>query len=305
MSFTRDQVRADYDKAHRRAFLNSVRSLILRQPNSLIPYRALRDRLKVEQEVYRGMQEVPVEQIVGSVDRFQDFDRAFFPRQRHTADRWMSIDTAYHQDVRLPPVQLYKVGDIYFVKDGNHRVSVARKHGVAFIDAEVIEGQVRVALQSSMSPPQLLHQMEYAEFLRRTNLDRTRPDHDIRPTALGRYEDLIEIIEHCRVDLSHRTGDDVSLETAAMSWYDTIYMPIVAVVREQHLLRDFPGRTETDVYLWVMANQERIEGEFGAGSGHNPDQATAAYRSFEGRRNRLGRFVRRSLADARSALADR
>ncbi len=124
-------------------------------------------------ESYRGSGIVPVNQIVGSVDRFRDFDRAFLPRQRHTAGRWKNIDRAYYQDVRLPPIQLYKVGDVYFVKDGNHRVSVARERGVEFIDAEVIEGHIRVPLYASMSPAELLLQVEYAEFLRRTDLDRS------------------------------------------------------------------------------------------------------------------------------------
>ena len=303
MSITDEQVRADYDKAHRRAFLRSMQSLILRQPNTLIPYRELRERVKVEQEVYRGMQEVPVEQIVGSMDRFQDFDRAFFPRQRHTAARWKSIDTAYHRDIRLPPIQLYKVGDIYFVKDGNHRVSVARGHGVAFIDAEVIEAQIRVPLHSSMSPAQLLHQMEYAEFLRRTNLDRRQPDHDIRPTSLGRYENLLELIDEHRMERSLHTGREISFEDAAASWYDTVYLPIVTLVSDQQLLRDFPGRTEADIFLWVMANQEQIEMEFGSGSARDPGQATEAYRSIEGKRNRFGRFIRRHIREAQEAIS--
>lgn len=302
MSITDNQVRADYDHAHRRAFLRSIRSQILRRPNTLIPYRALRERVQVEQEVYRGMREVPVDQIVGSVDRFQDFDRAFFPRQRHTADRWKSIDTAYHRDIRLPPVQLYKVGDIYFVKDGNHRVSVARNHGVAFIDAEVIEAQIRVPLRSSMSPTQLLHQMEYAEFLRRTNLDRTRPEHDIRPTALGRYEALLELIDAHREERSCHEGRELSLEDAGGSWFDTIYLPVVSVAREQQLLRDFPGHTEADFYLWVVANHDRIEAEFGAGSSEDPDQAAQAWRRFEAPRNRVLRFVRRGMRDVRQSV---
>src|SRR5690606_1903566 len=99
------------------------------------------------------------------------------------------------EDVRLPPIQLYKVGDVYFVKDGNHRVSVAREKGQEFIDAEVIEGHVRVPLYASMRPDELLLQAEYAEFLRRTDLDRSRPDHDIRPTALGRYDEILADIE--------------------------------------------------------------------------------------------------------------
>jgi hypothetical protein len=288
-------INSDYDRAHRRAFLRSVWSHILRQPNSLMPYRDVRDRITPERETYRGMQEVPVSQIIGSVDRFRDFDRAFFPKQRHTASRWKSIDRAFHKDIRLPPIQLYRVGDVYFVKDGNHRVSVAREHGVHYIDAEVIEGHVRAPLHSGMSPVQILHQLEYAEFLRRTNLDRTRPDHDIRPTHLGRYDEMIDQIQNHRSRLSDRTGMPVLLEEAASDWYDSIYLPIVAAAREQRLLRAFPGRTEADVVLWVLANRGRIDDEFGVGSSRDPEQMTEAYRAIEGRRNRIGRLFKRGV----------
>src|ERR687898_20547 len=163
-----EQTRSDFDRARHKAFLNDLLASIGRRPNDLIPFHEFRRRLQPEAESYRGMQTVPVRQIVGSMDRFRDFDRAFLPRGNATRGRWQSIDRAYYQDVRLPPIQLYKVGDIYFVKDGNHRVSVARERGVEFIDAEVIEGHVRAPLSSQMSPTELLLQAEYAEFLRRT-----------------------------------------------------------------------------------------------------------------------------------------
>jgi hypothetical protein len=136
------------------------------------------------------------------MDRFRDFDREFLPRQRFTAARWKNIDRAYYEATPLPPIQLYKVGDVYFVKDGNHRVSVAREKGQEFIEAEVIEGHVRAPISAGMSPRELLLQVEYAEFLRRTDLDRRRPDHDIRPTALGRYDEIWEQIKGHRDWLS-------------------------------------------------------------------------------------------------------
>jgi hypothetical protein len=288
-------INADYDRAHRRAFLRAVRSHILRQPNSLIPYRDIRDRITMERETYRGMQEVPVGEIVGSVDRFRDFDRAFFPKQRHTANRWKSIDRAYHGDVRLPPIQLYKVGDVYFVKDGNHRVSVAREHGVQFIDAEVIEGHIRAPLRSTMSAEQILHQLEYAEFLRRTNLDRTRPHHDIRPSQLGRFEVFIDQIAQHQAGMSALSGKDVPFDEAAADWFDVAYLPVVTAARDQRLLRAFPDRTEADIFLWVLANRDRIEGEYGVDPVADPEQATEAYRSIEGKRHRIRRLFQRGV----------
>ena len=160
--------------------------------------------------------------------------------------------------MRLPPVQLYKVGDIYFVKDGNHRVSVAREHGVEFIDAEVIESHVRVPIDATMSPFELLMQVEYAEFLRLTNLDRLRPEHDIRPSALGRYDELWDHILLRQLEMSETHGRDVPIDEAVMSWYDDIYQPIVQIARQRGVLQRFPDRSEADVYLWVMAHREDL-----------------------------------------------
>ncbi len=289
-----DQARADYERARRKAFLHDVVSFFRREPNTLLSYADVRDRVTMEGESYRGMQEVPVDKIVGSVDRFRDFDRRFLPKRKNTANRWKSIDRAFHQDVVLPPIQLYKVGDIYFVKDGNHRVSVAREHGVAFIDAEVIEGHIRMPIDSSMSPRKLLHQVEYAEFLRKTNLDRTRPQHDIRPTALGRYDEIVTHIEGRRRRLSEqRGGEPVSMSDAAADWYDNVYLPIALAVREQKLLREFPDRSEADVYLWVMANRMQIQMEMGAR--FSPELSARAYREIEGEERRLKRIGLRAI----------
>jgi hypothetical protein len=292
-----DQVRADYDRARRKAFLHDIVSFFKREPNTLISYADVRDRVTMEGESYRGMQEVPVDKIVGSMDRYRDFDRRFLPKRKNTANRWKSIDRAYYQDVVLPPIQLYKVGDIYFVKDGNHRVSVARERGVAFIDAEVIEGHIRIPIDSSMSPRRLLQQVEYAEFLRKTNLDRTRPQHDIRPTALGRYDEIVTHIEGRRRLAEQRTGQPVTLSDAAADWYDNVYLPIALAVREQRLLRDFPDRTEADVYLWVMAN--RLQIQLAAGSRFSPEHSARAYREIEGEERRIKRIGLRALNAAK------
>ncbi len=296
-----DQVRADYERARRKAFLNDIVSFLKREPNTLISYADVRDRVTMEGESYRGMREVPVDRIVGSMDRFRDFDRQFLPKRKNTANRWKSIDRAYHQDVLLPPIQLYKVGDVYFVKDGNHRVSVAREHDVAYIDAEVIEGHIRIPIDSSMSPRRLLQQVEYAEFLRKTNLDRTRPQHDIRPTALGRYDEIVTHIEGRRRLAEERTGGPVSLSEAAADWYDNVYLPIALAAREQKLLRDFPDRTEADIYLWVMAN--RLQIQLAAGSRFSPEISARAYREIEGEERKLKRIGLRAI-NGTKALAN-
>jgi len=258
-----EQVNSDFDRARQKAFLRDLLSLFGRRRNDLIPYHEIRRRLSPERESYRGLQQVPIDKIVGSMDRFNDFDRAFLPRQAHTARRWKSVDRAFYQDVTLPPIQLYKVGEIYFVKDGNHRVSVARERGGEFIDAEVIEGHIRVPLYASMTATEMLLQVEYAEFLRRTEIDRIRPDHDIRPTALGRYDEIWEHILGHQEWLSAIWHRPATVEEAVADWYDYIYQPIVQVARERGVLERLPHRTEADVYLWTMRHRHELEQRYG------------------------------------------
>lgn len=258
-----DQVRQDFEKARQKAFVNDLKSSVSRRTNDLLPFHELRRRLNPEGESYRGMRVVPVSQIVGSMDRFRDFDRTFLPRKKSTQGRWTRIDRAYYEDVRLPPIQLYKVGDIYFVKDGNHRVSVARERGIEFIDAEVIEGHVRVPLDSNMSPQELLLQAEYAEFLRHTDLDLLEPDHDIRPTALGRYDEMWGHIEGHRRWLSAIWHREATVQEAVKDWYAYIYMPIIQIVRDRGVLDAFPRLTEADIYLWVMKHRAELGEEAG------------------------------------------
>lgn len=262
-----ERVDHDFDRARQRAFLHDVVATVRRQPNDLVSFHDVRKRVSPERESYRGLQIVPINHIVGSMDRFQDFDRAFLPRQRHMARRWKSVDQAFYDDVTLPPIQLYKVGDVYFVKDGNHRVSVARQRGGDFIDAEVIEGHVRVPLSASMSPQELLLQVEYAEFLRRTDLDRTRPDHDIRPTALGRYDEIWEQIRGHQAWLTSIWHRPARVAEAAADWYDHIYGPIVDVAARRGVLDRFPSRTDADVYLWVMHHRGELEDRIGGDVG--------------------------------------
>ncbi|MDQ2683099.1 MAG: transcriptional regulator [Chloroflexota bacterium] len=253
-----EQVRTDFERARHKAFFNELASFFSGRNNQLLSFHEVRSRFKPEGEFYRGMQEVPIRKIVGSMDRFRDFDRAFLPRHAHSAGRWQNVDRAFHQDVRLPPVQLYQVGDVYFVKDGNHRVSVGRERGVEFIDAEVIESHVRVPVNASMTPYELLMQVEYAEFLRLTNLDRLRPEHDIRPSSLGRYDEMWDHILLRHVQQIEQQGADVPIEEAVTDWYDNVYLPIVQIARERQILRRFPNRTEADIYIWAMRRRDDL-----------------------------------------------
>jgi hypothetical protein len=138
----------DFESARRRALWRDLLSWLTRKGNSLLSFNQVRQDLPVLGQHDLGLQVVLLDKIVGSAGRSYDFDRAFFPRYPHLQDRWMRIDQAHYKQVSLPPVELIKLDDLYFVNDGHHRVSVARVWGQNFIQASVIEVDTSVCLRS-------------------------------------------------------------------------------------------------------------------------------------------------------------
>lgn len=243
---------ADFSIARGRAFFNKLLTALSGHPRQLLIYDEVREKLRLGGPVYRGVQPVPVEKIIGSVNRYRDFDRLFLPTQSHTRDRWRRINRAWYQDISLPPVLLYKVGDVYFVVDGNHRVSVARSKGQAYIDAEVRECIARVPLTEEVRPEDLKRLGERVEFLERSRLDHVRPDAVIETTLLGGYDRLIEHIAVHRYFMGIEANKPIPESDAVVHWYDTIYQPVATIIEESGILKEFPKRKVADVYLWVM-----------------------------------------------------
>jgi hypothetical protein len=134
-----NSARVDFDRARRQAIINGLISALTRRQNRMPSFEEIEAQSQLSGHSSLGVQQVPLARIVGSLGRSRDFDREFRPRQEHTRDRWQKIYVAGLAGQTLPPVSLYKVGDTYFVEDGNHRVSVARFRGAEFIDAEVVE----------------------------------------------------------------------------------------------------------------------------------------------------------------------
>lgn len=242
----------DYHRVRRGAWWRDVLAKFAGRSNQLLSYQQVKDALQLGGPIYRGVRQVPVAQIVGSVDRYRDFDEGFMPAQDRTAQRWQSVARAYYQDIDLPPVRLYKVGDAYFVIDGHHRVSVAREQGVDFIDAEVQEVISRVPVGADVRSEDLRVLHEYRRFLDRTHLDQLRPEQRIRFTVAGGYDRLLEHIAMHRVFMQLADRRDVSEAEAVTHWYDTVYAPLIATIREHDALKEFPGRTESDLYLWIV-----------------------------------------------------
>jgi hypothetical protein len=254
------------------SFFNMLRAALSGQRQRLLAFDEVREKLHLGGPVYRGLQSVPLDKIIGSVNRYRDFDHLFLPTQSHTEDRWRRINRAWYEEIDLPPVMLYKVREVYFVVDGNHRVSVARDRGQQFIDAEVREVESRVPVTAGMQPDDLERLGERVEFLERTQLDRWYPEAVIKPTVLGGYERLLEHIAVHRYFMGIDQGRSISEEEAVRHWYETLYLPVVQVVERSEVLEELPGRTATDFYLWTMDHLHFLRSQEG-GAEAGPGQA--------------------------------
>src|SRR5687767_13116016 len=189
------QSRADFTRARRKSFFKQILSVISGQhANTLLSYDEVKEKLHIGGPIYRGIKTIRVDQIAGSLNRYQEFDRAFLPKDDQLASRWQSINRAFYQDINLPPVVLYKIGQVYFVVDGHHRVSVAREQGQEFIDAEVRECYTRVNITPDIKPEDLEILGDKVNFLERTRVDELRPGANIKLTIPDGFERMLEHI---------------------------------------------------------------------------------------------------------------
>jgi hypothetical protein len=244
--------RGDFERARFHGFVYSLKNWFRRGDNTLKPFDEVRRRLPTEAQHYAGMQEVPLDKILGSVGRYQDFDRAFLPKYSFMRSRWESVDQAHLQDINLPPIEVYKLGPFFYVKDGNHRVSVARERGQAFIDAMVTEIVVTVPVDEHTDIDDLISRQESADFQRRTHLDELCQGANVCLSLPGQYSKLLEHIAVHRWYMGEAAHHAVPYSEAVKSWYQDVYLPLVKIIREQDVLVEFPGRTEADLYLWII-----------------------------------------------------
>jgi hypothetical protein len=246
------QIRTDFDHARRKAGWRRVISRLTGRRNELLRFDEVRRQLRAEGQHYAGARAVPLAAIVGSIGRYRDFDSAFLPRQSQTRGRWLNIDRAHYEELTLPPVELYGLGETYFVKDGNHRVSVARERGQLFVDANVIEIEAPVPIGSLRQLEEWIRHEDTVSFLSSTQLMKVRPEAQVALTLPGQYEALLEHISVHRWFLGIEAEREIPYLDAVASWYDRVYRPLVEGIREAGILKEFPTRTEGDLYLWLI-----------------------------------------------------
>ena len=250
-------VHKDWEHARREEVFREVICVIKGCSVDLLSFNEVKDRLHLSEMSYHGIHEIELDHIRGSVGRYQDFALDFLPRKDHLRERWEGVER-YMSSHGEPPIDVYQVGEAYFVIDGNHRVSVARQLGRTTIDAKVWQYETPVVLSSAVDHNELLIKAEHANFLTQTQIEKNRPDHNISFTTPGGYRSLVSLLEtYCR-GLEGKWGKSVTLEDATSYWHDEVYEPAVKAIRESGIMDQYPQRTEADLFIWVWSNQEDL-----------------------------------------------
>jgi nucleotide-binding universal stress UspA family protein len=263
--FRRASAIADFRQARQKAGLRQVLATLTGKSTELLAYDSVTRQLDPLGSAERGLQEIPIDAIAGSVGRHTDFTRDFLPRHDSDQERWAKIKMlAADPGARgLPPIKVYQVGAAYFIIDGHHRVSVARQMGVTHIQAYVTEIRTRAPLSANATPEEVIAKAQSVAFLDQTRLAERRPAVNLSLSTPGDASHLAGQVELHRQNLAAERGSEVSLPDAAEHWYDTVYEPTLHVLREQGLPRLYPNHTEAELYLIVSAHRRALEEALG------------------------------------------
>lgn len=250
----------DFRRARRKASLQQLLDRFRGESHRLLPYDEVVRQLAGRESGRWELREIPLSAIVGSVGRYNDFTRDFLPLKDSVEGRWASVKVAMTGLIGLPPIEVYQVGEAYFVLDGNHRISVARQLGATRIQAYVNQVHTKAPLSPEVDLDELIIKSELAEFLARTRLDETRPETDFTVTAPGRYR-LLE--SQIGSGMAVVGGETQPFGQAAAEWHDHVYQPLVELIREMGMPHEFPDRTEADLYVWIAQHRAELEQSLG------------------------------------------
>jgi len=255
----------DFRRARSKAAMQRFWAGIRGRSLDLLPYDEISTKLRAVSKTYRGLQQVPLKNIVGSVSRIQDFDRNFLPLRDDDIYRWAGVKTAMTSPLStgVPPVSLYQIGDAYFVLDGNHRVSIAKEMGMETIEAYVTEIKTKVPISRSLTSDELVQKAAYVNFLEDTKIDQILPGVDFSLHLIENYPLLKEHINVHQYYMGIEKNRPVSFEEAVRHWYETLYSPVTAIIESSglhHALRDL---TVTDLYLWLLDQQNALQSDLG------------------------------------------
>lgn len=235
---------------------NLWQKLIGRSKGELRSFHTVQDFEQALEPVDRGVLPVPLEKIVGTVGRYNDFDSEFRPKRKRHSPRLQGIIGAMQAGKTMPPISLYQIKDDFFVLDGHHRLVAAKLMGQEVIQACILE-----LLPSRGTLENHLY-LEKIDFRDRTGLAAT-----IELTEPDQYVHLEQQIRNHQAFLTRGKSREISFRRAAADWYVTIYKPLVKLIEKSGLVRKFPGRTIDDLYLYISVHQwgDDRERQYGIG----------------------------------------
>ena len=287
------QASEDFNKARSKALISRLSNLMNSKRDDLLSFYDVKEILKPANQVYLGMKSIPINLILGSEGRYRDFNKSFHPRKEFMRSRWEQIDRAHIKDIPLPAISLYEIGGAYFVRDGNHRVSVARLQGAEEIDAEVISLSSEINITSSMTTDDLKQaviDLEKKIFYEKTDFLKLTGDNDLNFTATGSYDRIyLHILDH-KYFLNLEKPEEIPFSDALKSWHREIYSPIIKIINREKLYLNFPDKNPCDLYIWIVRHwdfQKRSKGRHYS--------VTAAARNFAHRYGKQQRHTTRIL----------
>ncbi len=265
-SLISSQTDEDFAKARNKALINEIEHLLKPEEATLISFTDIKKLLKPKNEVYKGMQIVPIKLIVGSEGRYHDFDNHFFPKSRFLKTRWEHIDMAHIKDVTLPPISLYELGGLYFVRDGNHRVSVAISRGVENIDADVVSLQSEIKLKPGSTKEEMVKQVinyEKRVFYAETNFGDITDFWSLDFSTPGQYDLIYNHILIHKYYINMDKDYEIPFEDAVMSWYTNVYLPIIQAIKSHKIMKLLKNRTKSDLYIYLIKYWDELKQKFG------------------------------------------
>ncbi|MCA9939217.1 MAG: hypothetical protein KC418_11265 [Anaerolineales bacterium] len=285
----------EFKQARRQARRRQLVARLSGRDLQLLPFETIRAQLKQRNPMYRGIQQIPIRKIVGSVGRYREFNRGLQPLNDSLQARWVNVHSLATAAEGWPPIEVYQIGDVYFIKDGNHRASVAKAMGNETIEAHVWQFPEEVQIGPDDSLDEVLIRFGRRNFLEATHLDTLRPEQDIEVTTPGRFTELLAQIEDLQAQLSYIDRQEMPYAEAVAAWYDIIYLPVVQIIREAGLLVNFPERTETDLFVWLSIHRDAVIAQFGldANSSLEVMARALAHQYKEGSLDKLARHVLR------------
>jgi hypothetical protein len=242
----------DFSRARRRRALARLSARLRRADdvNHILPFEEVARALGRVGERRLGEQLIPLDSIVGTVDRSREFDRDFRPTSPRVRERWQRINLAQRKGQAMPPIDVYRIGELHFVKDGHHRVSVARALGYKDINAYVTEVQTQIGADRGVRLRDLPLKSHQRLFYERVPLPAEEREH-IHLSDEWRYAALAEAVEAWGFRASQARGEPMSRQEVAESWLHDEYEPVIAMLRDAQLVPK--GVSDTEAYMKVAA----------------------------------------------------